>query len=345
MRPGAAPHHAIAVLLELTRELTRQSPLEDALQAVTDAALELLPADHASIRVLDESRSELLCGARSGAGEPHSPASFQPGQGVVGWVVANRKAARIADASRDERFESAATQGWPIRSLLVVPLWSADRVVGALGVSSPQPGVFTAEHEIMALLLANCAAPPLVRVRLERLSVTDAITLAFNARYLQPRLLEEMERATRYGSVLSMASLSLDGFAALRKAHGTEGSDGLLRRFADRVRSAVRRTDALVRKVDAQFVLVMPHTDERQAELVCDRISQSLAELPVVVGEARLSLTASMGIATWNGRESAKQLQARATDALRAAEQSDSQVVVAPTPPSPSGPPQAKSET
>src|SRR5678816_221387 len=59
---------AMSALLALTAKLTESRPLEESLRAVTDAALALLPANHASIRLLDGSHSELLSGARSGAG-------------------------------------------------------------------------------------------------------------------------------------------------------------------------------------------------------------------------------------------------------------------------------------
>ena len=43
----------LLVLLQLTEQLTDGRALEDALRAVTDATLAILPGDHASIRLLD----------------------------------------------------------------------------------------------------------------------------------------------------------------------------------------------------------------------------------------------------------------------------------------------------
>ena len=59
---------ALEALLELTKTFTEDHPLESALKVVTESALRLLPADHTSIRILDQSGEELLCGARSGRG-------------------------------------------------------------------------------------------------------------------------------------------------------------------------------------------------------------------------------------------------------------------------------------
>ena len=65
----AAPEKILEILLQLTAQLTDDRPLEDFLKAVTDASMEMLPAEHTSVRLLDPSRSMLLSGARSGSGE------------------------------------------------------------------------------------------------------------------------------------------------------------------------------------------------------------------------------------------------------------------------------------
>ena len=78
---------AFDVLLELTQQLGVERPLGSALQLLSDAALVLLPGDHASVRVLDHTRTELLCSARTGTGSKARPATFAAGQGVMGWMV------------------------------------------------------------------------------------------------------------------------------------------------------------------------------------------------------------------------------------------------------------------
>jgi len=53
----ADDHVTLDPLIELTRQLVDERELEPALRAVTDVALRLLPAEHTSIRVFDESRT------------------------------------------------------------------------------------------------------------------------------------------------------------------------------------------------------------------------------------------------------------------------------------------------
>jgi len=307
---------ALEVLMALTRTLAHERCLETALRAVTDAALDLLPADHTSVRVLDDSERELLAGARSGAGAAQRPVSFQPNVGVAGWVVAHGEVACIDDCAEDSRFLVAPGQGFTIRSILSVPLFVSGKVVGVLSASSARLRAFDEEAETFARLLANCAVTPIDRARLERIAVTDAHTLAFNRHYLLPRLREELERARQTVTVPSVLLMDLDDFKGVNDTHLHQAGDTVLRVFADRVRQAVRRHDVLVRRGGDEFVLILPATGTVAADVVARRICRSMADEPIDVGAAQLTQTVSIGVATWDGHEVAEELEARADQAL-----------------------------
>ena len=86
--------------LKLTRTLTREVSLEDSLHAVTEVALDLVPGDHASVRLLDGAKSSLLSGARSGRGAAERPLAFNRSEGLLGWVVEHRQPRRSPTSRR-----------------------------------------------------------------------------------------------------------------------------------------------------------------------------------------------------------------------------------------------------
>lgn len=313
----AEPHDPLVLLLELTRKLAGGATLEESLAVVTDAALPLLGADHSSIRLLDEGGTALLCGARSGLGKTGTVPTFAPNRGVVGWVVAHGESARLVDAPDDPRFESRAEQSFSVRSLMALPLWSAGRVIGVLSVSHGDVGVFDDRAELMGSLLANCTVPAIERARLERLAVTDPRTRTFNRNYLVPRLEEEMARASRQRSPLSVLLMDLDHFKRVNDAHGHAAGDEVLESFADRVRAATRAQDVLIRWGGEEFVLVMPDTSEERAVQVAGRIRSQVAATPIrVAGSVDVDQTVSIGTATWLAGESPDALEGRADAAM-----------------------------
>jgi two-component system cell cycle response regulator len=307
---------AISVLLHLTQTLSEKHSLENSLRAVTDAALILVNADHASVRLLDTSKGSLLSSARSGVGKNHPPVEFRPGEGVVGWVLEHKEALALDDARIDPRFVRPDAQKFVIRSIVAEPLWSSGDVIGVLSVSSPRTAAFTHEDRLLVRLLANCSIPPIERARLHRLAIVDDLTLAYNVRHLVTCLDEEMLRARRSSSPLSFLLMDLDHFKEVNDVHGHLVGDAVLRQFADRVRSLVRRSDILVRRGGEEFALLMPTTDERDARAIADRIRETLATEPFKAIGAVLAQTVSIGVATWDGVEAGPALEKRADLAM-----------------------------
>lgn len=308
---------ALDVLLELTRRLTEERSLNTGLKLVTDAALALLPGDHASIRVLDHSRKELLSGARSGTGVGKRPVKHAAGVGVAGWIVERGEIARIGDVRLDRRFVLKPNQGFEIRSMLAVPLWSVGEVVGVLATTGPEPEMYDARHEQMCQLLANCAVPQIEKARLARLAVTDAHTMAFNQAYLIPGLRTEMEKLKGAPGALSLLLMDIDHFKRINDELGHAAGDLALREFADRVRATTRDGDVVVRRGGDEFVLIMPGTGRDNAMAVAERIRADMAQRPMRLGKAGdHTATVSVGVATWDGRETPEQLEARADEAM-----------------------------
>lgn len=314
------PRHALSTLLELTKNLVAGPPLQEALKLVTDAALDLVGGDHASIRVLDRSRTELLSGARSGVGLGKKPVRHVPGVGVAGWVVDHGRPALIADASNDDRFVVKPNQGFEVRSMVAVPLWSAGECIGVLAVTTAKVAAFTDEDEALASLLANCAVPAIEKARLARLAVTDAQTMAYNSSFLMPGLRQHMERLKGTPSSLTVLLIDLDDFKRVNDTHGHAAGDLVLKEFARRLRATTRERDLIVRRGGDEFVLIMPGTDVESARHVAERVKREMSDRTIELSDGvALTQTVSIGIANWDGMEAAEVLEKRADEAMYAA--------------------------
>jgi diguanylate cyclase (GGDEF)-like protein len=309
---------ALRVLLQLTDFLSGGRPLQDRLQAITDAAVALLPCDHASIRLFDPSRTTLLARARSGKGAGTRSLVLTRGQGIAGWVVEHRLAACVPDTRADPRFVVAVGQGFSVRSMVAEPLLAATGPLGVLGASSPEPNAFGEDDVVLARILASCSVGAIERARLERLSTVDDLTLAYTTQCLAQRLEEEMDRARHSGSTLSILDMDLDRLEHVNRSYGRDIADRVLGIFSERVRGATRRYDILVRSGDDEFVLLMPGTSPIQAAASAEKLRMAIGDEPMEPRQGGyISQRVSVGVATWDGRESMDSVMRRVGAALR----------------------------
>jgi len=264
----------------------------------------------------------LQVGARSGVGIDRPAAGFRKGQGVLGWVAETGCAARVDDSHNDPRFKPIENRGFEVNSLVSVPIRARGVTLGVLSLSAPGKHAFTDEDEVLARLLAQTAAQALLTSELERLTITDAQTLAFNRGHLFPRLQQEIDRAAISGDPLSVLLIDLDHFKRVNDAHGHAVGDELLRAFADMTRSSVRGSDVLIRRGGEEFVLILPSTRETHAAGVAERLRARMASRPLLANErVRVSATISVGVATWDYHETPAALDERADYAMYEAKQ------------------------
>jgi diguanylate cyclase (GGDEF) domain len=132
------------------------------------------------------------------------------------------------------------------------------------------------------------------------LAMRDDLTKAYNRRFFEAYLDEEIERARRYGSVFSIIFLDLDDLKTVNNYYGHLSGSRTLQEVAKRILAAVRGIDKVVRFGGDEFCIILPHTDQEQAVAVANRVRKSLIASTFHLGEAiDISVSASFGIATY----------------------------------------------
>lgn len=132
------------------------------------------------------------------------------------------------------------------------------------------------------------------------LAMRDDLTKAFNRRFFESYLEEEIERTRRYGSVFSIIFLDLDDLKNINSAHGHLTGSRVLQEVAKRVLTAVRTIDKVVRFGGDEFCIILPETDKDQAMSVAMRVRKSMSATPFEIEDTlEVRITASFGIATY----------------------------------------------
>lgn len=156
--------------------------------------------------------------------------------------------------------------------------------------------------------------------RLDILAGTDPLTGLLNRRRFLELAELEQQRATRHRRPLSLLLLDLDHFKKVNDTHGHRMGDAVLRTAAGLIHSCRRVTDLAARFGGEEMVLLLPETDANGAMEVAERLRRSLASTATSLDGVDLRVTASIGVAGWQGPgESLDMLLHRADTALYAA--------------------------
>ncbi len=198
-----------------------------------------------------------------------------------------------------------------IRSAIAIP-FSLDQGAGGVLLlrRSFHESAFNEEDAELAnaVVSAGVAAVQRARVierakadnaRLEALAHTDPLTRVLNRRALMDRLTSELDRATRYNSIVSLLMIDLDYFKRLNDTYGHVAGDEALRWVAQTLQSTVRSVDLVARYGGEEFAIVLPETTKEGAFVFAERIRERIEGGRIRGNGSHIHLTVSIGVATF----------------------------------------------
>lgn len=148
---------------------------------------------------------------------------------------------------------------------------------------------------------------------LEKDSIYDSMTRAFNRRYLFELMEKEISRAERGNRVFSLIMLDIDHFKNVNDTYGHGTGDTVLIEVSKLVLKTIRKYDAFARIGGEEFVCFLPNTEAENALALAERLRVLIEELEI---EGKLKVTASFGVTQFKGDEKADTVLNRADEAL-----------------------------
>jgi len=149
------------------------------------------------------------------------------------------------------------------------------------------------------------------------LSLTDELTGLSNRRAFLRRLDDEIDRAQRDKTPLTVALIDLDHFKEVNDKYGHPVGDEMLRTYAKDILSIFRRYDMVARYGGEEFAVLLPNTEKEGAVRAFNKIRKKTRETFFInAGDAILVSTFSAGLAIYNPGESLDSLIERADKAL-----------------------------
>lgn len=153
---------------------------------------------------------------------------------------------------------------------------------------------------------------------LERMAMTDPLTDLPNRRAFD-QILDSLTASAPNRTWLGI--IDVDRLKEVNDNHGHAVGDLALVSVADKLRSASRASDCVVRLGGDEFGVIIQAPDAEHAKGVCDRLAAAVAE-PITTSTACLLITASFGLAPMVSGDASADVLRRADTALYAAKNS-----------------------
>jgi len=164
--------------------------------------------------------------------------------------------------------------------------------------------------------------------QLTHLSLHDALTGLPNRRHLREVLPASFVHARRQNTQAAVFFIDLDGFKAVNDTYGHEVGDQLMKAVAERLKRICEPDRWAARYAGDEFVLIdpAPHSRESAERFATDLVAA--LETPFELGEDRISISASIGVAFGDVTDQPEDVLSNADTAMYAAKGSPHRVAM-----------------
>jgi len=155
-----------------------------------------------------------------------------------------------------------------------------------------------------------------LNIRLERQAMRDELTGLLNRRAIDNLLEFEKNKSHRSSMSFSILIIDVNHFKNINDKYGHLAGDNVLVDFSKRLESTLRRQDMISRWGGDEFLVLLPETNEKQVEVVTEKIKNKLKNWTVKYDDEKINYSISVGIAEYLKDEDINDLIKRADQSL-----------------------------
>jgi diguanylate cyclase (GGDEF)-like protein len=297
----------------IAQQSTAVMELEDLLVRACSVIQQAFQVSHVSLYLRDE--NDLVMRAHHGTMTPCFPVSGRFSASQRPWcevistneTVIENDLQKTPDSPR--LFKECASR-------MSIPLISFGQTHGVLTLHSIKQDAFHKNElqslESVADICANSLQNAHYVQRVKQLAYLDGLTGIFNRRFFDLRIMEEIERARRYGTAMAVIIADIDKFKRLNDEFGHLLGDEVLRQVSCIFHQQVRKIDVVCRYGGEEFAILLTQTNEHQALSIAEKLRKMVADwqFPGVPG----MVTISAGVASFPTHGRSRDELVRAAD-------------------------------
>ena len=233
------------------------------------------------------------------------------------WVIDKRQPLLVENTYRDHRFLTTAQQ--KAISVIVCPVISGNSISGLIRIDS-RSDRFSPQDLRLLNTVSSISSIALDNIRLfmktQELAVRDGLTGLYTQSYLKERLIEEVDRAARYGESFSFIMLDIDNFKKFNDTYGHQAGDEVLVKVALEVQKTARETDLTGRYGGEEIGVILRNITSDESVKIAEKIRRAIEKTEFRFDDSVCSVTATLGLAAFPSYMTAESLLHHADEAL-----------------------------
>lgn len=292
-------------LEEVTRRFGELLSLDALLSEIVKQTAQLVRADLVILYTVSPPQLALELKGVWRRGE-YLPIKAKTGDSFDSWVVRQRQALLVQDIQKEFRFPKPSTKelGREVHSLMGVPLFSQEQVLGVLRVEAATAHAFSDAELRLVRIVGDLSSLAIENARLYgrvyELAITDEVTGLAVRSHFEKRFAHEMERAhARKDEPVSLLMIDIDRFKDYNDHFGHSAGDKLLRRIGQILRESARHGEIVGRFGGEEFTCLLPGVTRERACERAEKIRLKVEETPVQLRRSVTKTTVSIGVASF----------------------------------------------
>ena len=261
----------------IAQQTTAVLELEDLLGRVCELIQDAFRVSHVSLFLRDD--HDLVLRAHHGTLTPRIPQGGRFSASNEPWasILAGNRTVTESDlrsATTTKFFAESASR-------MRIPLVSFGQTLGVLALDSALPDAFR-DGDLQSLeSVADICATAIQNAhyveRVKQLAYLDGLTGIFNRRFFELRILEEIDRARRYGTGMAVVMADIDQFKRLNDEFGHVLGDEVLRQVSSLFHQQVRKIDVVCRYGGEEFGILLTQTTAAHAMNIAEKLRKMVA--------------------------------------------------------------------
>ncbi len=132
---------------------------------------------------------------------------------------------------------------------------------------------------------------------LKRKAMLDGLTGLWNKPAIEELMRREVALCHREQKPFSVLVIDVDHFKRINDTYGHPVGDDCLKQVSQKIKSILRVSDVVGRLGGDEFLVLLPSANEKDGKTVADRLIRRMGEAPMQIGEYRVFVTLSIGVA------------------------------------------------